>query len=96
MRRSAFPVIFLLLSTGAMGCNLVQSPVSATQQMMGMFRANPSDWTDSSTEDDGEWDFVGDEGRAEYAREQDPDPWFGRFIISDKARSIERNLGIDY
>ncbi|MCE2793845.1 MAG: hypothetical protein ACK5TG_15280 [Planctomyces sp.] len=84
----------LLLATT--GCSLVESPKSASRRFTRMFTPNGRDWSDPAQEDNGEWDFVGDEGRAEFAREQDPDPWYGKHLMSDKARSIERNLGIDY
>lgn len=84
----------LLLATT--GCSLVESPKSATRRFTRMFTPNGRDWSDPAHEDHGEWDFVGDEGRAEFGREQDPDPWYGKHLMSDKARSIERNLGIDY
>lgn len=78
------------------GCSIVESPRSAMRRMTRTFTPRAVDADDDSEKDDGQWDFVGDEGRAEYDRERDPDPWYGKYIISDKARSIERNLGIDY
>jgi hypothetical protein len=42
-----------------------------------------------------EWSFVGKQGRAGQPREKDPSPWFQKYLMSDKARSIEHNLGID-
>lgn len=78
------------------GCSMVESPRMAMRKMTRSFSPNPVDIGDDADEDDGQWDFVGDEGRADYDRERDPDPWFGKYIISDKARAIERNLGVDY
>lgn len=63
--------------------------------MKRMFTPNPRDWDTDAAEDKGEWDFVGDEGRAGQEREQDPDPIYKRYLMSDKARAIEHNLGID-
>ncbi|MEZ6125956.1 MAG: hypothetical protein R3C49_22745 [Planctomycetaceae bacterium] len=63
---------------------------------MRMFRPNPYDSTmstDSGKED--EWGFVGKEGRADQDRERDPDRWWQNLIMSQEARNIERNLGID-
>ncbi len=96
MRWSAIPLTFLLLSLMTAGCALVEAPGAAARRMTRMFTPNPTDWTDDGAEDNGEWDFVGDEGRAGYTREQDPDPWFGRYLMSEKARAIERNFGVDY
>lgn len=78
------------------GCAMVESPRTAMRRMTRSLTPKPTDPGDDADEDKGEWDFVGDEGRADYDRERDPDPWFGKYIISDKARAIERNMGVDY
>lgn len=49
----------------------------------------------TAEEKDDDWEWVGEEGRAGRPMEHDPDPWFKYFVQSDRARSIERNLGID-
>ena len=84
-----------LLTLLATGCHLLEHPKNASRRFGRMFTPKPFDG-EVADDDHGEWNFVGDEGRADYAREQDPDPWFGKYLMSDKARSIERNLGIDY
>ena len=91
----------LLLTAGLIGmqlagCAMVESPRVAMRRLTRTFTPNPVDHGDDADEDKGEWDFVGDEGRADYDRERDPDPWFGKYIISEKARAIERNMGVDY
>ena len=78
------------------GCAMVESPRVAMRRMTRQFTPNPVDSGDDSDQDKGEWDFVGDEGRADYDRERDPDPWWGKMFVSEKARSIERNCGVDY
>jgi hypothetical protein len=88
-------LLLAVLVTTTMGCHLVENPKSATRRMTRMFTPNPTDWDSKSAEDAGQWDFVGDEGRAEQVREKDPDPWFKKYLMSEKANSIERNLGID-
>jgi hypothetical protein len=95
IRSSALPLAtaFLLLSTA--GCALVESPASAARRMKRMMTPSAADWDKGADEDKGEWDFVGDEGRGDAEREKDPDPWFKKYLMSDKANSIERNLGID-
>jgi len=92
----------LILLTGCLlglqlaGCSLVESPQVAMRRMTRAMTPKPVDADDDSDKDNGQWDFVGDEGRADYAREQDPDPWWGKYMMSEKARSIERNFGVDY
>ena len=83
----------LILSTS--GCSLVESPRSAMRRMTRMYSPNPDDWADGSEEESTEWDFVGDEGRADTKREKDPDQWYKKYLMSEKANSIERNLGYD-
>ena len=55
-----------------------------------MFTPRPFDWDSQPAKDDGEWDFVGDEGRRNYEREKDPDGWYKKYLMSDKANAIER------
>lgn len=88
-------VIFGLLTITVTGCSLVEHPKSAMRRMTRMFTPNAEDWDKDADEDAGEWDFVGDEGRGDQTRERDPDPWFKKHLMSEKANSIERNLGID-
>lgn len=84
-----------LLIVFSSGCAMIEHPSSAMRRMTRMFTPNPNDFNDDSDEDTGEWDFVGDEGRGDQTRERDPDPWFKKYLMSEKANSIERNLGID-
>lgn len=77
------------------GCHLVEHPKSAARRMTRMFTPRPDDWDSEVNEDVEEWDFVGEEGRGDQTRERDPDPWFKKYLMSEKANSIERNLGID-
>jgi len=84
-----------LMSICGSGCAMVEHPGTAMRRMTRMFTPNPTDWDEKSDEDSGEWDFVGDEGRGDRTRERDPDPWFKKYLMSEKANSIERNLGID-
>lgn len=84
-----------LLIAFSSGCSMVEHPTSAMRRMTRMFTPNPRDFSDGSEEDTGEWDFVGEEGRGDRTRERDPDPWFKKYLMSEKANSIERNLGID-
>ncbi|MEZ6043703.1 MAG: hypothetical protein R3C20_24665 [Planctomycetaceae bacterium] len=42
-----------------------------------------------------DWDNVGKIGRTGRRIEKDPDPWFKQNWMSDEARSIEHNVGVD-
>ena len=85
----------LLLTVLISGCSMIEHPTSAIRRMKRLMTPNPTDFDEQSDEDTGEWDFVGDEGRGDQTRERDPDPWFKKWLMSEKANSIERNLGID-
>lgn len=98
MKRTPFQILLVLTSVVTLtvsGCSLVESPKSAMRRMKRTFTPNPTDWDTKAAEDKGEWDFVGDEGRGDQEREQDPDQWFKKHLMSDRANAIERNLGID-
>ena len=41
-------------------------------------------------------DEAGREARGSKKREVDPDGWWWKYFTSEKARSIERNMGVDY
>lgn len=84
----------LLACWSITGCMLVESVTDATKQTWRQMRPKPDDY-DPSTETDEEWKFVGKETRQHYGRQRDPDRWFKKYIMSEKANSIEHNLGID-
>lgn len=95
MSRPALTIILAGLVCTSTGCQSMTSPTAAWRQTVSMFRPDTRDYDDGTTDDGSDWDFVGDEGRAGQQRERDPDPWFKQNLMSPKARSIERNLGID-
>ena len=83
---------FIISSTG---CMSLSNPQNAFAKTGRMFKPDTRDYDNGADDDGSEWDFVAKEGRAGQEREQDPDPWFKQMFMSEKARSIERNLGID-
>jgi hypothetical protein len=87
--------IGILAALFCCGCNLVEHPKSATRRLGRMFTPRPWDSKNEPGTDDGDWDFVGEEGRSEFEREKDPDGWYKKYLMSEKANAIERNLGID-
>lgn len=94
--QSRIPVVVLLsasLCAGA-GCVMVDVMKDATVQTWRAFRPKPTDW-DPGDDPEKEWDFVGDEARPFLGHERDPDRWYKNYVMSPKANSIERNLGID-
>lgn len=88
----------LLLTSGLFlqtGCALVDFTRQSTVNTLRMFKPRQTDYRDETEEEDDQWDFVGQEARGTQKRERDPDRWWRKWIMSEKARSIERNVGID-
>lgn len=84
--------VFLLSSTG---CQIVSGTKDAFAQSMRMFRPKGLDSDIDSSDGPDPWGFVGKEGRSDLDRERDPDRWWQNLVMSQEARNIERNLGID-
>ena len=76
------------------GCMLVEQTQEFTRQSLRVFKPRPTDWDDTQDPSD-EWKWVGDETRPHYDRERDPDRWFKKYVMSEKANAIEHNLGVD-
>ena len=82
------------LGTAGSGCALLQPAKTFAHASWRAFRPKPNDYRDMTEESDDQWAFVGEEARGARPVEHDPDP-FKKFLMSEKARSIERNLGVD-
>ncbi len=92
-------IVAVLLGTST-GCAVFESGRDAMNQTVRMFRPRPFDEPidkrpDHLLDEADEWGFVGDEGRSEMPRQKDPDSWWQNLVMSEEARNIERNLGID-
>lgn len=78
------------------GCTSMIEPISElNRETLRVFKPKPFDldWTGEDEID--QWKYVGDEARGDRPKEKDPDPWYQKYIMSAKARNIERNLGIE-
>ena len=94
-RRSCVLLVCWLV-TGLSGCALMDTGAEISRSTWRVFRPRSSDYRDVTEEDDADqWSFVGSEGRASRERDTDPDRWWQDHVMSSKARSIERNVGID-
>lgn len=76
------------------GCELMHGGRELADETVRTLKPKSSDYRDTTEEESDEWAFVGRDARGNRPREQDPDPWWQRFVMSEKARSIESNLGI--
>ena len=94
MSRRLCCVIALVVATAVPGCGLMQSAQKITRESMKSLRPNANDYRDPTQEVDSEWTSVGDATRSERPLERDPDP-LRNVLMTPKARSIERSLGVD-
>lgn len=93
----------LLITSAVLVSGCMQTGVGSR---MAWFRPAPEDdefgdeeWlsenADMQDEEKDPWGFVGKEGRQDLNMEKDPDPpWLRNLLTSEKARAIERNVGI--
>lgn len=96
MQRGAISILLLALVAGSSGCALTQPLNSITRYAKDLFTFRGTDYVDPTEEEDDAWiSEAGDEARGDRPREKDPDQWYKKYVMSEKARSIERNLGID-
>jgi hypothetical protein len=89
------PVPLLLVASLVLcGCDTFGKKPSPIQErdLWGSF--TPTDQSDPTEEVVDDWSFVGTEARGNQMLERDPDPWWQMNFMSDKARMIERNVGI--
>lgn len=76
------------------GCGLMQSARSMTRESMKSMKARPNDYRDTTQETEDEWTNVGRTASTVRGMEKDDDP-LRKWMLSPKAMSIERNLGIE-
>ena len=74
---------------------LEEEAENATMETKRQFRIKPNDYEDGTEELDEDWSYVGEQGRAGMERERDSDRVLRKYLMSEKARAIESNLGID-
>jgi hypothetical protein len=76
------------------GCGLVRAGKDMTAATVKLMTPRPNDYRDSTGEIDKEWASVGNTANSIRGLEQDNDP-LRNLLTTPKARSIERNLGIE-
>lgn len=94
MKRFKILVIIGLLSGFSSGCAVTDSAKAAFSQTARMFRPNPNDDPYEPDVED-KWAFVGEEARGDRPMERDPDRWWRNLMMSERALTIERSLGIE-
>jgi hypothetical protein len=66
------------------------------QSVQTALKFRPDDRRDPTDEVDAWTTEVGMDARGNRPRDVDPDGWWGKYVISEKHREIERSLGVDY
>lgn len=93
--RSLLFTFVAVASSGLPGCSLMEPWGAAWHDMKRMAMPKTSDRRELTEESQEQWNFVGEEGRRGQEVEKDPDQWYRKYIMSEKARSIEENLGFE-
>ncbi len=83
----------LLAAACVPGCALFEPWGEFWHQTKRTAKPKGTDQRDTTEESEEQWKVVGDEGRKDQSVELDPDQWWRKYIMSEKARSIEENLG---
>lgn len=97
MRRSLSLLFLAGLFALPSGCALMDATKEFGRQTKRTFTFRPGDYRDLTEEETNDWtESVGKEGRGNQPLEKDPDPWFANLFMSEKARSIERNVGFKH
>ncbi|QDU79016.1 hypothetical protein Pla110_07200 [Polystyrenella longa] len=90
-----FMICCLLVALSG-GCAMLEEETeTAISETKRQFRIKPNDYHDNTEDPDEDWSFVGDQGRAGMPKERDNDRVLRKYLMSEKARSIESNLGIE-
>lgn len=96
MRRGLSILCLVAVTWGLSGCGVTQ-PVSRYAKSLFSFKG--TDYSNPADEEAESWVMeAGDEAheiRGGGPRERDPDQWYRKYFMSEKARSIERNMGFD-
>ncbi|MBC7820127.1 MAG: hypothetical protein IAG10_24860 [Planctomycetaceae bacterium] len=76
------------------GCGLMKSAQTVSRESMKSFKLRPFDYRDTTKESEDEWTDVGRTASTVRGVQKEDDP-FRKLMLSPKAISIERNLGIE-
>ncbi len=95
MRRGSNLALVGCLFAGLSGCAMMDSMTNYVKQTLSFSKGN--DYVLGGDEEDAAWvTDAADEARGDRPRETEADPLgLKPLIMSEKARSIERNLGFD-
>lgn len=98
LRRTMLPFCALAgaaVLTALPGCMLLEPWGDFWHEVKRNVKPSGDDKRDFTEESQEDWQFVGKEGRKGQTVEKDPDQWYRKYIMSEKARNIEENLGFE-
>ena len=94
--RTATSSVLILALVGTIGCqSMIDSTRTSRRQFTRQFTPSPHDYRDSTDESEDKWQEFTREAKAAHVTEKDPDPWYRRWFMSEKARQTESHLGVD-
>jgi hypothetical protein len=94
MKSFQFALILVFSVVAVPGCMIVDEVQEITRQSLKTLKPRASGYRNWNEEEGDGWEFVGKEGRGHQAMQQENDALIKK-MQSAKARSIERNLGIE-
>lgn len=94
-RRSLALLCAAVAAAGLPGCLLMEPWGDFWHEVKRNTKLDGKDRHDTTEDSQEQWEFVGKEGRRGQSVEKDPDQWWRQYIMSEKARSIEENLGYE-
>ena len=92
--RASWLAVVVALSVCLPGCGLMRSAKQVTAESMKSMKPRPNDYRDTTNDAEDEWTSGGRTASTVRGTEKDNDP-IRKMILSPKALSIERNLGIE-
>ena len=93
--RRSLVFLCVVASAGLSGCALFEPWGEFWHATKRSAKLRAEDARDTTEDPQHQWEFVGTEGRRGQNVEADPDQWWRKYIMSEKARSIEENLGYE-
>ncbi len=94
MKSTILLALLTLLLFSQTGCSIIDATHDMAKFSWNAMKPRPTDYKDPFSDDGSEWEFVGEDGRGDRAKEYDVDRWWKKWVSSPKANSIERNVGI--
>jgi len=77
------------------GCALVEPTRMMSRQVLRQFTPRADDRRDPTESVEDHWERETREAQAIHPADRDPDPWYRKSVMSEKARQIERHLNLE-